>query len=86
MKHYFERFLGLGRYFEGLIATAVAAEAEANAPGDEGMTDEEGAEVARLREEVDAFTSKYGDLQDSLRAGEVCPCVTPVIVVAVTIG
>lgn len=60
-----------GRYFEGLIAKAVAAEAEANAPADEGLTDEEREEISGLRREVEAFTRQYEGLLDSLRADEV---------------
>lgn len=59
------------RYFEGLIATAVAAEAEANAPAEEGLNDEERLAVARLREEVEVFSKKYDGILDSLRVDEV---------------
>lgn len=59
-------------YFEGLIAKAVAAEAEANAPADEGLTADELEEVSRLRKEVEAFTRQYEELLDTLREEEVC--------------
>lgn len=59
------------RYFEGLIAKAVAAEAEANAPPEAGLSDEERLEVARLRQEVEALSEKYDGIIDSLRVGEV---------------
>lgn len=59
------------RYFEELIAKAIAADAEANAPADEGLSEEERLEVARLRLEVEAFSDKYEGLLTSLRKDEV---------------
>lgn len=60
------------RYFEELIATAIAVDAEANAPADEGLSEEERLEVARLRLEVEAFSDKYEGILASLREDEVC--------------
>lgn len=59
------------RYFEGIIAAAVAAEAEANAPAEEGLSEEERVEVTRLRREIDDFSQKYEEVLDSLRIDEV---------------
>lgn len=59
------------RYFEGLIATAVAADAEANAPLEEVLTEEEREEVAKLREAVDELSDKYEGVLDNLRTDEV---------------
>lgn len=61
----------LASYFEDLIATAVAADAEANAPLEEILTEEERDEVARLREAVGELSDKYERILDSLRADEV---------------
>ncbi|CAN0035496.1 unnamed protein product [Ectocarpus sp. 12 AP-2014] len=58
------------RYFEDLIATAVAVDAEANAPVEEVLTDEERAEVGRLREAIDELSGKYEGILDSLRTDE----------------
>eukprot|EP00752_Nemacystus_decipiens_P008279 g7402.t1 len=58
------------RYFEDLIATAVAADAEANSPLEEVLTEEERDEVAKLREAVDELTAKHQGILDSLRADE----------------
>eukprot|EP00903_Cladosiphon_okamuranus_P019223 g17677.t1 len=58
------------RYFEDLIATAVAADAEANAPIEEVLTEEERDEVAMLREAVGELSDKYEGILDSLRADE----------------
>ena len=63
--------LGVYRYFEELIATAIAVDAEANAPADEGLSETERLEVARLRLEVDAFSDKYEGILGSLREDEV---------------
>lgn len=60
------------RYFEDLIATAVAADAEANAPLEEVLTEEERDEVAKLRGAVDELSDKYEGILDSLRTDEVC--------------
>lgn len=59
------------RYFEELIATAIAVDAEANAPADEGLSEEERLEVARLRLEVEAYSDKYEGILASLREDEV---------------
>lgn len=64
-------------YFEDLIATAVAADAEANAPTEELLTEKERAEVAELRQAVDGLADKYEGILDSLRVDEVrdpLPC------------
>lgn len=58
-------------YFEDLIATAVAADAEANAPMEDVLTEEERAEVAELRRAVEGMSEKYEGVLDSLRADEV---------------
>jgi len=64
----------LHRYFEDLIATAIAADAEANAPLEEVLTEEEREEVASLRQAVDELSEKYEGILDSLRADEVRAC------------
>lgn len=60
------------RYFEDLIATAIAADAEANAPTEEVLTEEERREVAELRQAVDGLSDKYDTILGSLREDEVC--------------
>lgn len=45
-------------------------DAEANAPADEGLSEEERVEVARLRLEVEAFSLKYEGILTSLREDE----------------
>ncbi len=62
------------RYFEDLIATAIAADAEANAPLEEVLTEEEREEVASLRQAVDALSEKYEGILGSLRVDEVRAC------------
>lgn len=59
------------RYFEDLIATAIAADAEANAPTEEVLTEEERREVGELRQAVDGLSDKYDTILDSLRQDEV---------------
>ncbi|CAM9731448.1 unnamed protein product, partial [Hapterophycus canaliculatus] len=58
------------RYFEDLIATAIAADAEANAPMEEVLTEEERRDVAELRQAVDGLSDKYDTILDSLREDE----------------
>ncbi|CAM9874380.1 unnamed protein product [Ectocarpus sp. 6 AP-2014] len=58
------------RYFEDLIATAVAVDAEANAPVEEVLTDEERVEVGKLRQAIDELSGKYEGVLDSLRTDE----------------
>lgn len=59
------------RYFEDLIAAAVAADAEANAPLEEVLTEDERDEVAKLRGAVKELSNKYEGILDNLRADEV---------------
>lgn len=49
----------------------MAADAEANAPMEDVLTEEERAEVADLRGAVDGLSEKYEGVLDSLRADEV---------------
>lgn len=49
----------------------MSANAEANAPAGDAMSEAERQEVGRLRKEVDAFSLQHEGILDSLRAAEV---------------
>ena len=59
------------RYFECLIASAVAAEAEANSPTEERLSSEERVELAALRREVEGLSGKHESILESVRVAEV---------------